>query len=88
MTEISIIEIEHRLIKAEESINELYAKYNGVDKNLVAVTTTLNNLLALVGELKEAVEGLKSRPSAMWDKLVFALLGAVASGIITYLIGG
>ncbi len=88
MTEISIIEIEHRLIKAEESINELYAKYNGVDKNLVAVTTTLNNLLALVGELKEAVEGLKNRPTAMWDKFIFALLGAGVSAVITYIIGG
>ncbi len=88
MNEISVIEIEHRLIKAEESINELYAKYNGVDKNLVAVTTTLNNLLTLVGELKESVEGLKSRPSVFWDKLIFAILGAGVSVAITYITGG
>lgn len=88
MPEITLTEIEHRLVKAEENINELYAKYNGVDKNLVAVTTTLNNLLALVGELKAAVEGLKTRPVAMWDKVIFALLGAAVSAAVTYFTGG
>lgn len=88
MTEISIIEIEHRLIQAEENIKELFAKYNGVDKNLVAVTTTLNNLLTLVCELKAAVEGLKTRPAAIWDKVVFALLGAAASAVVSSFIGG
>lgn len=88
MTGISITEIEHRLIQAEENIKELYAKYNGVDKNLVAVTTTLNNLLTLVGELKAAVEGLKTRPAAIWDKVIFALLGAAASAAVSYFTGG
>ena len=82
MTEISIIEIEHRLIQAEENIKELFAKYNGVDKNLVAVTTTLNNLLTLVGELKAAVVGVKTRRAAIWDKVVFALLGAAGSAVV------
>ena len=88
MSEISLTEIEHRLEKTEENISELYAKYNGVDKNLVAVTTTLNNLLTLVGELKAAVEGLKTRPAAMWDKVVFALLGAGVSAATAYFTGG
>lgn len=88
MPEITLTEIEHRLEKAEENISELYAKYNGVDKNLVAVTTTLNNLLTLVGELKAAVEGLKNRPVAMWDKVVFALLGAGVSAAVAYFTGG
>ncbi len=88
MTEISILEIEHRLIQAEENIKELYAKYNGVDKNLVAATTTLNNLLTLVSEMKASVEALKAKPSAFWDKLIFALLGAAASAVISHFTGG
>lgn len=83
---ITIIEIEHRLIEAENNIKELYGKVNGVDKSLVATTTTLNNLLTLVGELKAAVESLKSRPAAWWDKLIFALIGAAASAIVAYLV--
>lgn len=86
MAEITLLEIEHRLVKAEENISELFTKYNGVDKNLVAVTTTLNNLLTLVGELKASVEALKARPAAWWDKLVFAFIGAAASAVISYLV--
>ena len=88
MTEISILEIEHRLIQAEENIKELYAKYNGIDKNLVAVTTTLSSLHTLVSEMKVSVEALKNKPSALWDKLIFALLGAAASAVVTHFTGG
>lgn len=88
MTEISILEIEHRLIQAEENIKELYAKYNGIDKNLVAVTTTLSSLHTLVSEMKTSVEALKTRPITFWDKFIFALLGAAASAIFTYFTGG
>lgn len=88
MSEISLTEIEHRLIQAEENIKELFGKYNGIDKSLVATTTTLNNLLALVGELKAAIEALKSRPGSFWDRLIFALIGAAASAAAAYVIGG
>lgn len=88
MSEITLTELEHRLIQAEENIKELFGKYNGIDKSLVATTTTLNNLLALVGELKAAIEALKSRPGNFWDKLVYALIGAAASAAASYIIGG
>lgn len=86
MSDLSLLEIEHRLQQDEENIKELFGKVNGVDKSLVATTTTLNNLLALVGELKAAVESLKARPAAWWDKAIFALIGAVVSAVVTYLI--
>lgn len=86
MSEITITEIEHRLIAAEENIKELFGKVNGVDKTLVATTTTLNNLLSAVGELKGAIEALKARPTMWWDKLMFAVIGAVVSAIITYFV--
>lgn len=88
MSEITLTELEHRLVQAEENIKELFGKYNGIDKSLVATTTTLNNLLALVGELKAAIEALKSRPGALWEKLVYALIGAAASAAASYIIGG
>jgi len=88
MTEISIIELEHRLVQAEENIKELFDKYNGVDKNLVAVTTNLENLLSLVKELKNSVETLKLRPATAWDKLIYAFIGAAVSALVSYFIGG
>ncbi|MBQ2847212.1 MAG: hypothetical protein IJE74_03040 [Clostridia bacterium] len=88
MSEISLTEIEHRLIQAEENIKELFGKYNGIDKSLVATTTTLNSLLTLVGELKAAVEALRSRPAALWDRLLFAFIGAAVSTAVTLITGG
>lgn len=88
MSEITLTELEHRIVRAEENIKELFGKYNGIDKSLVATTTTLNNLLALVGELKAAIEALKSRPGNLWEKLVYALIGAAASAAVSYIIGG
>ena len=88
MSEITLTEIEHRLIQAEKNIKELFGKYNGIDKSLVATATTLNNLLTLVGELKAAVEALRSKPGDFWDKLIYALIGAAASAAITYFMGG
>lgn len=54
----------------------------------MATTTTLNSVLATLGELKGAVESLKARPATMWDKLIYAVIGAAGAAIITYLIGG
>ncbi len=88
MSEITLTEIEHRLIQAEENIKELFGKYNGIDKSLVATTTTLNNLLALVGELKATIEALKSRPGTLWDRFIFALVGAAVSAAAAYFTGG
>ncbi len=88
MSEITLTEIEHRLIQAEENIKELFGKCNGIDKSLVATTTSLNNLLTLVGELKAAIDSLKSRPSMLWDRLIFAFIGAAATAAVTYIIGG
>lgn len=88
MSEITLTEIEHRLIQAEENIKELFGKYNGIDKSLVATTTTLNNLLALVGELKAAIDALRSKPGNFWDRLIFAIIGAAASAAVAYFTGG
>lgn len=53
----------------------------------MATTTTLNSVLTTLGELKAAVEALKSRPATMWDKLIYAVIGAAGAALITYFIG-
>lgn len=82
MSEITLHELEHRIKVCEENISEIYAKINKTDNNLVATTTTLNSVLSTLGEVKGSVDALKSRPATMWDKFIYALLGALASGIV------
>ena len=81
-----IEEIEHRLIKAEKDIEKLFGRTNEQTKELAEVTIKLDNILVTLGELKASVMQLQSRPGTMWDKLIFGLIGAAATAIITYIL--
>ena len=79
-------EIAHRLVKAEEDIATLFKSRNQHNEELAAVTTKLDNILVTLGELKASVVQLQSRPGTMWDKLVFALIGAAATAFISFIL--
>ena len=79
-------EVEHRLIKAEKNIETLFGRTNKFNEEMATVTTKLDNILVTLGELKASVTQLQSRPGTMWDKLVFALIGATATAFVTYII--
>ena len=83
---ISQEEIAHRLVKAEENIETLFKSRNQHNEELAAVTTKLDNILLTLGELKASVVQLQSRPGTMWDKLVFALIGAAATAFISFIL--
>jgi hypothetical protein len=77
-------EIERRLLKAEENIETLFGRTNKFNEEMATVTTKLDNILVTLGELKASVVQLQSRPGTMWDKLIFAIIGATATAFITY----
>ena len=79
-------EIAHRLVKAEENIEILFGRTNEQNRELAEVTIKLDNILVTLGELKARVMQLQSRPGTMWDKLVFALIGAAATAFVSYII--
>ena len=83
---MTIEEIEHRLIKAEENIETLFSNTNKHNKELAEVTIKLDNILVTLGELKASVMQLQSRPGTMWDKLIFGLIGAAATAFISYIL--
>ncbi len=74
-------ELEHRLIQAEDDIKTLFGKTNKFSTEMATVTTKLDNMLVTLGELKESVNRLDNRPSQLWDKLVFGVIGAIAAAI-------
>ena len=83
---MTLEEVEHRLIKAEEDIETLFKSRNKFNEELATVTTKLDNILVTLGELKASVVQIQSRPGTMWDKLIFGLIGAAATAIITYIL--
>lgn len=84
--DLSQEEIAHRLVKAEENIEILFGRTNEQNRELAEVTIKLDNILVTLGELKASVMQLQSRPGTMWDKLIFGLIGAAATAIITYIL--
>jgi hypothetical protein len=83
---MSIEEIEHRLIKAEGDIETLFGRTNEQTKELAEVTIKLDNILVTLGELKESLAQLQSRPGTMWDKLISGIIGAAATAIVAYIL--
>ena len=83
---ISQEEIAHRLVKAEEDIATLFKSRNEHSKELAEVTIKLDNILVTLGELKASLAQIQSRPGTMWDKLVFAIIGAAATAFISFIL--
>ena len=78
---------EHRIKTLENDVKILYGKVNTFAINQAEENTKLDNLLLSVGELKESISEIKRSPSAFWDKLLFALIGAVGTALGYALIG-
>lgn len=72
---------DHRLKILEDDVKILYGKVNTFAVNQAETNTKLDNLLVSIGELKESLADIKRRPSLLWDKLLFAIIGAVGSGV-------
>ena len=83
---MTIEEVEHRLEKAEADISTLFGRTNKFNEEMATVTTKLDNILVTLGELKASVVQLQSRPGTMWDKLVFALIGAAATAFVSFVL--
>ncbi|MBR3802045.1 MAG: hypothetical protein IKK37_01195 [Clostridia bacterium] len=83
---MTLEEVEHRLIKAEEDIETLFKSRNKLNEELATVTTKLDNILVTLGELKASVVQIQSRPGTMWDKLIFAVVGAAATAFVSFAI--
>lgn len=79
-------EFEHRLVKAEKNIETLFGRTNKFNEEMATVTTKLDNILVTLGELKASVIQLQSRPGTMWDKLVFALIGAASTAFVSFIV--
>ena len=84
MNEIELFE--HRVTELESNVKILYAKANGFEVAQAQTNIKLDNLLLSLDEVKDSLSNLKNRPSLLWDKLVFAFIGAVGAGIGTVLL--
>ena len=77
-----------RLKKCEEDIKILYNKVNKSEVREKEIATKLDNVLLELGRVRESVDDLKARPGTFWNKFLYAIIGAGATALVTYLITG
>ena len=75
MNEIEMFE--HRITELENNVKILYGKANNFAVTQAQTNIKLDHLLISLDEVKESLSNLKNRPSVLWDKLVFAIIGEV-----------
>lgn len=77
---------EHRIEKLEDDVKHLYSKVNGFAVANAELNAKLDSVLVTLGELKESIKAFSARPAKLWDKLIFAVLSAIGTGIGTALL--
>ena len=77
---------ERRITELENDVKILYGKANNFAVTQAQTNIKLDNLLISLDEVKDSISILKNRPSLLWDKLVFAIIGALGAGIGTVLL--
>ena len=78
----------NRIAKCEEDIKTLYSRTNKAEINQAIITEKLDNVLIELGKVREAIDALKARPSKMWDKLIYGIIGAAAAALVSIIING
>ena len=84
--EVTVSELEHRVSTCEAEIKEIKQKQSDVEVEQAKINTKLDNVLVTLGEVKQSIESIASRPKEWWDKLVGAILCAIGAGIGAVLI--
>ncbi|NLP48582.1 MAG: hypothetical protein GX345_06530 [Clostridiales bacterium] len=77
--------VEHRLQRAEGEIAAVCERVNMFAVSQAAANSKLDSLLKTTEELKNSVNKIKEKPSAMLEKATSALIGAVAAGTVALL---
>lgn len=71
-----------RVDALEKQVTELFDRLNDREIGPSVLAAKLNQVLVTIGEVKQAVESLKGRPSRLWDNLITGGTGAVIGAIV------
>lgn len=77
--------LEVRIETLEGQIKEVFERLNDRESGPTVLATKLNSVLVTLGEVKQAVEGLKERPSRLWDALIMSGMASAVGVIISLL---
>ena len=78
--------LEHRVQTSEENLKALKTKVDTLSDHQLESAVKLDHILIAIGELKGQVSKLERRGGMWWDRLVLAVISAVAAAIISRLV--
>lgn len=73
-----------RIAGLEESIKQIYVLNTSVEKIAISIET----LTKEVGKQNDRLKAIEEKPAQNWDKLVWAIGGAVLSAVIAFILKG
>lgn len=71
----------HRISELEADVKTLYSRTNSFAVTQAQLNTKLDNMLLTLGELKESICAMRQKPSVLWDRLLYAAVAAIGTGI-------
>ena len=74
----------HRISLLEESIKQIYILNTSVEK----IVITLQTLTKEIGAQNERLKAIEEKPAQNWDKLVWAVGGAVVAAVVAFVLKG
>jgi hypothetical protein len=83
MSEVN--ELERRIQNVENDVMKLNEKTRCIDVWQAENGQKISNILVNLGEVKEALKGLTSRPAKRWEGFIMAIIGAGAATFIGYI---
>lgn len=71
-----------RIDKLEEDVKDVHT----LAEAMAGMQKEMSNVKDDVTEIKDAVSTIKDKPAQLWDTLIIAIVTALASGLVGYLI--
>ena len=78
-------ELNEIVARHDESLKSLHKRVDGIEElahSVNVIATEIKHMRENQEQMKSDIDEMKKRPSALWDKLVGGLIGAVATGLV------
>jgi wobble nucleotide-excising tRNase len=77
-----------RFCRGRERLDKVEVTNEDLKQITVRLDTLIEKQAQQIENHEERIEVLEKRPSQLWDRLVYAIIGAVCSGLVGFLMSG
>ena len=85
---VEVDNLKRRVEVLEKEISEVENKAAAAAEAQATISTKLNTVIENLGRVQQSIEDLKGRPGRRWETIISALIGAVATAFIAFILRG